>query len=127
MTKSLEKFKAFFKVVYTSCSSLIVLSNSIETANAYQPYGWGSSSGDLKAFVLKLLGLAHTFLSAFCPVIGTYLVISGIYRIAKTDQTPYAKGGGTRIVVGALLIGYKTTMGVILTTLKKAGLNLHFF
>ena len=79
----------------------------------------------MNELITKLMGNAQSMVSPIAPVLGTYLIIKGLIRLANgNDAVHGGTGGGRLIVIGSLLTCYKLTSWVVLSTLKQCGLNI---
>jgi hypothetical protein len=75
--------------------------------------------------ITKLIGNAQTMVSPMMPVLGTYLIIRGLIRLANgNDAAKGGAGGGKMILIGSFLTCYKLTSWIVITTLTRCGLGL---
>jgi hypothetical protein len=75
--------------------------------------------------ITKLLGNTQTMVSPMMPVLGTFLIIKGLMRLANgNDAAKGGAGGGKMILIGSFLTCYKLTSWIVVTTLTRCGLYL---
>jgi hypothetical protein len=75
--------------------------------------------------ITKLIGNTQTMVSPMMPVLGTFLIIKGLIRLASGNDTAKGgSGGGKMIIVGSFLTCYKLTSWIIISTLTRCGLYL---
>ena len=61
--------------------------------------------------------------SPMMPVLGTFLIIKGLMRLAGgNDAAKGGAGGGKMIIIGAFLTCYKLTSWIVISTLTRCGL-----
>ncbi len=75
--------------------------------------------------ITTLIGNIQTMVSPLMPVLGTFLIIKGLIRLASgNDAAKGGAGGGKMIIVGAFLTCYKLTSWIVISTLTRCGLYL---
>ncbi|MHB8108860.1 MAG: hypothetical protein ACYDHW_02380 [Syntrophorhabdaceae bacterium] len=75
--------------------------------------------------IKKLIADAQTMVSPIVPVIGMYLIIRGLIRLANgNDSANGGTGGGKIIIIGSFLTCYKTISSVIFNTMARCGFNI---
>ncbi len=75
--------------------------------------------------ITEFLSNAQSTVSSFVPVIGVFLIIRGLIRLANGNEAAKgASGGGKMIVIGSCLTCYKILSSVIISTLQSCGLNV---
>lgn len=75
--------------------------------------------------IKKLIGDAQTIVAPVVPVIGVYLIIRGLIRLANgNDAAKGGAGGAKMIVIGSFLTCYKTISWIIINTLTQSGFNI---
>lgn len=73
--------------------------------------------------ITKLISNAQTMVSPMMPVLGTFLIIKGLMRLAGgNDAAKGGSGGGKMIIIGAFLTCYKLTSWIVISTLTRCGL-----
>jgi len=79
----------------------------------------------MNELITKLIGNAQTMVSPMMPVLGTFLIIRGLMRLANGNDTAKGgTGGGKMIVIGSFLTCYKLTSWIVISTLTRCGLYL---
>ena len=75
--------------------------------------------------ITKLMANAQTMVSPMVPVLGTYLIIKGLIRLASgNDAAKGGAGGGKMIIIGSFLTCYKLTSWIVISTLTRCGLYI---
>lgn len=75
--------------------------------------------------ITKLIGNTQTMVSPLMPVLGTFLIIKGLIRLANGNEAAKGgAGGGKMIIIGAFLTCYKLTSWIVISTLTRCGLYL---
>jgi len=75
--------------------------------------------------IAKLISSMQTMVSPMMPVLGTFLIIKGLMRLANgNDAAKGGAGGGKMILIGSFLTCYKLTSWIVVTTLTRCGLYL---
>ncbi|MDD3845079.1 MAG: hypothetical protein PHC90_01820 [Syntrophorhabdaceae bacterium] len=73
--------------------------------------------------ITKLISNAQTMVSPMMPVLGAFLIIKGLMRLAGgNDAAKGGAGGGKMIIIGSFLTCYKLTSWIIISTLTRCGL-----
>lgn len=76
----------------------------------------------------KVLSFAQAILVAvppICFVIGVVLIIKGLIRYGQANSRAHGgKGAITYIITGACIMNSRLVLGVLVNTLKAAGLNI---
>ncbi|MEN6617850.1 MAG: hypothetical protein ABFD12_14960 [Syntrophorhabdus sp.] len=73
----------------------------------------------------KLISDAQAMVAPIVPVIGVYLIIRGLIRLANgNDAAKGGSGGAKMIVIGSFLTCYKTISWVIINTMTRSGFNI---
>jgi hypothetical protein len=75
--------------------------------------------------ITTLITRAQTMVSPMMPVLGTYLIIRGLIRLAGgNDAAKGGAGGGKMIIIGSFLTCYKLTSWIVISTLARCGLHI---
>jgi hypothetical protein len=75
--------------------------------------------------ITTLIGKTQAMVSPLMPVLGTFLIIKGLMRLANgNDAVRGGAGGGKMIIIGAFLTCYKLTSWILVSTLTRCGLYL---
>jgi hypothetical protein len=75
--------------------------------------------------IMEFLNNAQSTVSPVAPVIGTYLIIRGLIRLARGNETAKGgDGGGKLIIIGSCLTCYKILSSVVISTLQSCGLKV---
>jgi len=75
--------------------------------------------------IVKFLNNAQSTVSPVIPVIGVFLIIRGLIRLAHGNEAAKGgSGGGKLIVIGSCLTCYKTLSSVVISTLQNCGLDV---
>ena len=75
--------------------------------------------------IAKLIRDMQTMIFPMIPVIGVYLIVRGLIRLANANEAAQGgKGGVKMIIIGSFLTCYKLTSSIVVSTLQKCGLNL---
>ena len=75
--------------------------------------------------IMEFLNNAQSTVSPVIPVIGVFLIIRGLIRLAHGNEA--AKGGsvgGKLIIIGSCLTSYKALSSVAVSTLHTCGLDV---
>ncbi len=75
--------------------------------------------------ITKLMTNVQTMVSPMIPVLGTYLIIKGLIRLANgNDAARGGAGGGKMIIIGSFLTCYKLASWIVISTLTRCGLYI---
>jgi len=75
--------------------------------------------------ITRLISNTQTMASPLMPVLGTFLIIKGLIRLANGNEAVKGgAGGGKMISIGAFLTCYRLTSWVLISTLTRCGLYL---
>jgi hypothetical protein len=79
----------------------------------------------MNEMIMKFLNNAQSTVSPVIPVIGMYLIIRGLIRLAKGNEAAKGgSGGGKLIIIGSCLTCYETISSVVISTLQNCGLDV---
>ncbi len=79
----------------------------------------------MNEMITKFLNNAQSTVSPVMPVIGVFLIIRGLIRLANGNEAAKGgAGGGKLIVIGSCLTCYKTLSSVVISTLQNCGLEV---
>ena len=75
--------------------------------------------------IIEFLNNAQSTVSPVIPVIGVFLIIRGLIRLAHGNEAAKGgSGGGKLIIIGSCLTSYKTLSSVAVSTLHNCGLDV---
>lgn len=75
--------------------------------------------------IMEFLNNAQSTVSPVIPVIGVFLIIRGLIRLAHGNEAAKGgSGGGKLIIIGSCLTSYKTLSSVAVSTLHNCGLDV---
>lgn len=73
--------------------------------------------------IRDFLNNAQLTVSPVIPVIGAFLIIRGLIRLANGNEAAKGgAGGGKLIIIGSCLTCYKTLSAVVISTLQNCGI-----
>lgn len=75
--------------------------------------------------IMEFLNNTQSTVSPVIPVIGVFLIIRGLIRLAHGNEAAKGgSGGGKLIIIGSCLTSYKTLSSVAVSTLHNCGLDV---
>lgn len=75
--------------------------------------------------ITGFLNNAQSTVSPVVPVIGAFLIVRGLLRLANGNEAAKGgAGGGKLIVIGSCLTCYKILSSVVISTLQGCGLQV---
>ena len=79
----------------------------------------------MNEMITKFLNNAQSTVAPVVPVIGVFLIIRGLLRLANGNEAVKGgAGGGKLIIIGSCLTCYRILSSVIISTLQNCGLEV---